>query len=240
MGILAASVILSLLQFVAAAQRPEIISFTPDGMLTWSNGIAGGYYSVESTPDLNFSWLPVTSDTWSQASSTAVASCSLDMTMDKGVDAVVPALTNLFSNLARHSFVRIVTSTDPIALPIITNVFKIINSSSGDLSNLTFGTIQNFVHTDTTNIPVLFPAHTSDWVTLAVPFVFVGTVMMGGYDAYYSDGEYIRYQQGGVTRWFEQPLMSFGPPPHEIIGIVSNTSVTLNWPWLNWAGTKQW
>ena len=229
-------VCLGLAATVACAQQPRITMLWTNGTLTWSDAVTNGYYGVESVFDLTHMWTPWSTGTWNRASTTETASCALDLTMLNQIDPP----TSEFATMLQHPFFRLVVSTNPLTLPSMTNMIQIINCSSASISNLVLGTVQNWVHTDQTTIPFLLPSQTTDWVMLTVPYVFEVWGMMSGYDSYYSDGGYIRYQQDGLNRSLEQPLILFGPARKEIIGIVSNTSITCDYTWLNLTGTRQW
>jgi len=223
---------LSLLPLAVAAQQPQITSFTQDGTLTWSNGIAGGYYAVESALDLNFAWCPLSSETWNQSTSSSVASCRLPLTLFDQIDMPIPG----FASLKTHPFFRLVVSSNQIPMPLVTNTLRMVNQSSGPISNIVAGTIADAVYTVVTNIPVLNPSESTDWVDISGPYVF--SVWVSG--SHYSDGYFLSYDQNGQNRQLDCPLIAFGPPRKETVGVVSKDSITATWIWLNWTSTKQW
>lgn len=221
----------------ATAQQPEIIGFADDGSLTWTNGIAGGYCSVESKFDLGFIWYPFTTDTWSQASSSCVQSCKLDLAIFDKIDIPIPEI----EALTHRSFFRLLVSSNEIPLPVVTNTLRVDNGSSGTLSNIVVGAIVDWSRSPVTNIPTLSPSATSDWMDVTIPFVFTITALASGSNVVgYSDGWYLAYQQNGTNRNLEMPMLAIGPARKEIVAAVSNNSVTTTWTWLNWGGTKTW
>ena len=226
-----------LIPFAGRAQQPQIIAFGEDGTLTWTNGTVSGFYSVESTPDLRFMWMPCTTDTWNQVSSGSVDTCKLPLSVFDAVDVPIPAMSGLMS----RAFFRLVVSSNQIPMPLVTNAIRMVNQSSGPLSNIVVGSIANWTHTQVTNIPVLNPQEASDWVGIGVPYAFVITAIASGSNIVsYSDGWYLTYQQSATNRSLQMPVLVLGPDRKEIVGVVSNGSITANFTWLNWTITRQW
>lgn len=217
----------------ASAQHPRIIGFTHDGTVTWTNSISGGYYAIESKPNLSYTWCPFTTDTWNQVSLSCVATCKIDMSILDGVEVPIPGLEDLLN----RGFLRVVVSSNQIPMPIVTSTLRMVNHSSQVISNVIAGSIAGGNRTAVTNIPVLPTGGTSEWVAISCPYVFS---VAGSGGTYYSDGWYVTYDQDGTNRFLEVPMIALGPPRKEIVGIVSNNSITATWTWLNWTNTKEW
>ena len=70
----------------AAAQQPEIVDFVPGGALTWTNADTNGYFGVEWTMDLGWTWIPFDEDLWNMRPSSAVCATWVPMDALNAVD----------------------------------------------------------------------------------------------------------------------------------------------------------
>jgi len=216
----------------ASAQQPEIIGFTADGMLTWTNSQSGLHCGVEYTADMSWSWIPWVGGPWNVVVTAPVCQAQIDMNHYATLDLshIPPALRSITS----QGFYRISASTNELEMPIVTHSVRVLNHCGNTVSNLSLWAGDEFGQHDFTNIPSLPPGASTSYIDVSARLLTNEIVLSPP-----SAGWRVAFTRPEDRRYVGTYMFGFGPPEKRItVTITNGNSMPVCCEWLNW--TTNW
>lgn len=211
----------------ATAQDTRIISFVCNEELVWTNTATNTYCGLEWTSNLQYPWQAVAAEPpyWNiQATQTVMGAANFGNLSNLWEQASF--LSAMVGDPVQGVFLRIVASTNQLDPQYVTNSLRVVNHSTGDISNtvlsaatpIEFGTI--------------LPNTSSAWALVSTQWPRPGSgsnIVM----SLPSNDWSLSFTQTGTNRTVSGGVFPYGPAVKQVSLVVSNDATYWKLDWLS-------
>lgn len=218
---------LSIFAVSATAQDTRIISLVFNEELVWTNTVTNTYCGLEWTPNLQYPWQAVAAEPpfWNIQVTQTVMTVANFGNLSNLWDQI-RFLSTMVGDPAEGVFLRIVASTNQLDPQYVTNGLRVVNCSTGDISNVVLSAA----------IPVelgtLQPNAASSWVEASIQWPRPGSgsnIVM----SLPSNDWSLSFTQNGTNRTVSSGIFPYGPAVKQVSLVVSNDATYWKPDWLS-------
>lgn len=213
----------------ATAQDTRIISFVCNEELVWTNTVTNTYCGLEWTLNLQYPWQAVAAEPpfWNIQATQTVMTVANFGNLSNLWDQI-RFLSTMFGDPAEGVFLRTVTSTNQLDPQFVTNSLRVVNHSTGDISNVIISAATPI------ELGTISPNASSQWTEVSTQWPRPGSgsnIVM----SLLSNDWSLSFTQNGTNRTVSGGVFTFGPASKQVSLVVSNDATYWEPTWLPFA-----